>query len=149
MIIISYNIRGGGSRTKRKRVVFLVQKGEADVIFIQETKLCNVELSTIKDIWGDDRVEWSYSDANGASGGMLTMWKKNLFTLLYSFKGDKYLGLCVEQKVRLVYLVNIYALCDSSVRRRTWKKLVDFKNHNSHGSWCVDGGEGLHIYIHY
>lgn len=73
MIILSYNVRGGGNRIKRKRVGFLIQKGEVDVVFIQESKLCSLELGIVKDMWGADSVEWSYSDANGASGGMLTM----------------------------------------------------------------------------
>lgn len=139
MIILSYNIRGVGSRIKRKRVGFLSQKGEVDVVFIQEMKLCNMELSTVRELCGDNSLEWSYSDANRAWGGILTMWEKILFTLLYRFKGDGYLGLCVDQRGKLVYLVNIYASCDPLARSRSWKKLVDFKNRNAQGSWCLRG----------
>lgn len=44
MIILSLNIRGGGSIVKRKRVGFNIQRGQADMVFLQETKLREVSL---------------------------------------------------------------------------------------------------------
>lgn len=40
MIIMSYNIRGGGSKIKRKRIDYLVRSGKADVCFIQGGHYC-------------------------------------------------------------------------------------------------------------
>lgn len=82
-------------------------------------------------------MKWSSSDAIRASSGFLIMWKNDLYTLLFNFRGEGFLGLCVEMNGKKTYLVNIYASCDNLVRRSTWKKLVDFKNNNSPGSWCV------------
>ncbi|XP_058762952.1 uncharacterized protein LOC131636352 [Vicia villosa] len=98
MIIFSLNLRGGGSRAKRKRVGYHIQKGEVDVCFIQETKLSGIESSVVKEMWGGNLVEWSHSDAIGASGGILTMLKKHFFTLNFSFRGEGFLGLCVEKE---------------------------------------------------
>ncbi|XP_058783757.1 uncharacterized protein LOC131658488 [Vicia villosa] len=98
MIILSYNLRGGGNQTKRKRVDFLIQKSDVDLCFIQETKLSGIGLNLVKEMWGDVDVEWSYLDANGASSGILTMWKKEFFFLNYSFRGEGFLGLCVEKE---------------------------------------------------
>ncbi|XP_058734029.1 uncharacterized protein LOC131605721 [Vicia villosa] len=124
VIILSYNIRGGGNRAKRKRVGFLIQKGDVDICFIQETKLSGIGVDVIRELWGGVDVEWSYLDVNGASGGILTMWKKDLFSLIYSFRGEGFLGLCVEKEV---------------TRRRTWNYLCEFKNNNAVGSWCIGG----------
>ncbi|XP_058726438.1 uncharacterized protein LOC131597788 [Vicia villosa] len=139
MIVLSYNIRGGGSRAKRKRVGLLIQKEDADVCFIQETKLSGINLCYVKEMWGSGEVEWSHSDASGASDGILIMWKKDFFSLLFSFRGEGFLGLCVELHKKKIYLINIYASCDTSVRRRTWQKILDFKNSNLPGSWCLGG----------
>lgn len=65
------------------------------------------------------------------------MWKKDLFTLLYSFRGEGYLGLCVEVDGIWTYLVNLYASCNCKDKRSIWKNIVDFKNSNAPGSWCV------------
>ncbi|XP_058759850.1 uncharacterized protein LOC131633146 [Vicia villosa] len=81
-------MRGGGSSAKRKRVGFLLQRGEADVCFLQETKLTNMSSSVVKELWGDVNAEWSHSGSLGASGGILTMWKKDYFDLIYSFRGE-------------------------------------------------------------
>ncbi|XP_058768181.1 uncharacterized protein LOC131641903 [Vicia villosa] len=137
MIILSLNIRGGGNWAKRKRVGFLIQKGDVDLCFIRETKLSGISLDSVRELWGGLEVEWSYLDANGAFGGILTMWKKDFFSLIYSFRGEGFLGLCVEKDGKLTYYVNVYASCDKITRRRTWKNLCDFKNNNTVGSWCI------------
>lgn len=38
MNLLSYNIRGGGASSKRRRFDFLIQSNKIDVCFIQETK---------------------------------------------------------------------------------------------------------------
>ncbi|XP_058732888.1 uncharacterized protein LOC131604468 [Vicia villosa] len=98
-----------------------------------------MEDRVIKDLWGSDNVDWSSSDSVGASGGIVTMWKKDLFSLIFSFRGEGFLGLCVESEGKLCYFVNVYASCDFSIRKRSWKKLINFKNNNAPGSWCVGG----------
>ncbi|XP_058758401.1 uncharacterized protein LOC131631645 [Vicia villosa] len=90
-------------------------------------------------MWGDNQVEWSHLDANGASGGILTMWKKDLFNLNFSFRGEGFLGLCMEKEGKLIYFVNVYASCDISTRKRCWDRLCEFKNNNIKGSWCIGG----------
>src|SRR3954471_15712487 len=121
MIIFSLNMRGGGNSAKRKRVGNFIKKGEADISFIQETKLGCMDRGLVCELWGDSLLDWSYSKADGASGGLLTMWKKDFFNLVFSFKGQGYLGLCVEKNGKLIYFVNIYASCDINRRMESWK----------------------------
>ncbi|XP_058725895.1 uncharacterized protein LOC131597199 [Vicia villosa] len=139
MIIFSLNLRGGGSRAKRKRVGYHIPKGDVDICFIQETKLSGIDLNVVKDMWGDVQVEWSHLDANGASGGILTMWKRDFFTLNINFRGEGFLGLCAEKEGKLIYFLNVYASCDLVTRKRTWNKVREFKNINFKGSWCIGG----------
>ncbi|XP_058749655.1 uncharacterized protein LOC131622635 [Vicia villosa] len=46
----------------------MIQKEGVDVCFIQESKLRQVEVGVVKEFWGNDYVEWSSTDAVGASG---------------------------------------------------------------------------------
>src|SRR4051812_30602166 len=119
MIVLSLNMRGGGNRVKRKRVGFHNKKGQVDICFIQESKLREVDSGTVRDLWGDKFVEWSFAEANRASGGLITMWKKNLFNLIFSFKRQGFLGLCVEKNGKVIYFVNVYASCDCRRRVET------------------------------
>lgn len=41
MNIFSYDIRGGGTVSKRKRISFLLNSSNIDVCFLQETKISN------------------------------------------------------------------------------------------------------------
>lgn len=68
MNILSYNIRGGGSSTKRKRNRFFIQAGKVDLCFFQETKLGCIDSSLTFNIWGNKDVKWSFSGSNGAAG---------------------------------------------------------------------------------
>ncbi|XP_058784527.1 uncharacterized protein LOC131659337 [Vicia villosa] len=139
MIIFSLNIRGGGKRVKRKRIGFNIQRGRVDLAFIQETKLRNVQHQYVKELCGDEWVEWSHLEAEGAAGGILIMWKKDFFNLIYSFCGEGYLGVCVEKDNKRIYFINIYASWDHKVRMNSWRKLVELKRRSVVGSWCLGG----------
>lgn len=43
MNILPFNIRGGGSLIKRKRVSYLISSGNFNVCFLQETKLSSFD----------------------------------------------------------------------------------------------------------
>lgn len=44
MIIGSFNIRGGGSVVKRRRICQIIKKGNADIFHIQETKFGDISV---------------------------------------------------------------------------------------------------------
>ncbi|XP_058767708.1 uncharacterized protein LOC131641427 [Vicia villosa] len=139
MIIVSYNIRGGGSRLKRKRIGYMIQKEGVDVCFIQESKLRMVEVGVVKEFWGNDSVEWYSMDVVGASGGMLILWRKDLFTPVFSFRGLGFIGLCVSMNGSTIFFINVYAPCDLAARRRSWDQLLELKKAHPGGNWCVGG----------
>lgn len=47
MIIGSFNIRGGGSVLKRKRISKIIKEGRADIFLIQESQMDSVELADV------------------------------------------------------------------------------------------------------
>ena len=46
----------------------------------------DVSLSTIRSLWGHYSVGFVFLKAVGASGGIIVMWDKNTFNLVYSFR---------------------------------------------------------------
>jgi hypothetical protein len=76
---------------------------------------------------------------NGLSGGLLSIWNKDLFSFKYSFSGSGFLGVCVEWKESLLYIVNIYSPCSLSGKRKLCSELIEFKLNNDPGEWCLGG----------
>ncbi|XP_058784217.1 uncharacterized protein LOC131658988 [Vicia villosa] len=101
----------------------------------EETKLTGINEGMVKEMWGEDRVDFSYLDAVWASGGILKMWRKDFFKLVFNFIGKGFLGQCVERDGKLIYPVNVYASCDNSIRMITWKKLVECSRKFQQGDW--------------
>lgn len=73
MIVVTHNIRGGGSVIKKKRIGFLNQSGKMDVCFLHETKLQKFDAKLAEELWGAKEVEWLNLDSTGAYGGLVIL----------------------------------------------------------------------------
>ncbi|KAI5436046.1 hypothetical protein KIW84_022476 [Lathyrus oleraceus] len=89
--------------------------------------------------WIDSTAEWSSKWAVGRSGGILTVWKKNSFSLVASFVGEGFLGIHVLWSGINLFLVNVYSSCFIGKKRVFWARLVEFKSKFPEGLWCVGG----------
>ncbi|MCI00463.1 hypothetical protein A2U01_0021482, partial [Trifolium medium] len=84
-------------------------------------------------------VKWVAKQSTGASGGLLTMWNSDLILFNFSFYGDGFLGISVEWEGVVLYIINVYAPCTVSGKRKLWQELLDFKMNNEEGEWCLGG----------
>ncbi|KAI5405621.1 hypothetical protein KIW84_052410 [Lathyrus oleraceus] len=139
MIIVSYNIRGCGCKAKLRSLRKLICDSKADVCFIQETKIHAIDGISLDSFWNDSTAEWSSKWAVGRSGGILTVWKKNSFSLVASFVGEGFLGIHVLWSGINLFLVNVYSSCFIEKKRVFWARLVEFKSKFPEGLWCVGG----------
>jgi exonuclease III len=139
MKLMSLNLRGWGDTAKRRRVSSLIKSEAFDMCMFQETKKSSFDNSMIHNLWGHQDVEWVMKEASGMSGGLLTVWNKDLFSFNFSFAGTGYLGVCVEWKSLLVYIVNVYSPCSMAGKRKLWEDLLHFKLNNVQGEWCLGG----------
>lgn len=73
MKILSFNIRGVGSRVKRKELQELVRKNKVDLVCIQESKLDMVDENVCRTIWGNPQCGWAAREAQGRAGGIITL----------------------------------------------------------------------------
>ncbi|KAJ9682600.1 hypothetical protein PVL29_018507 [Vitis rotundifolia] len=74
MKIISWNIRGLGSRKKRRVVKDFLRLQNPDVVMFQETKREVCDRRFVGSVWSVRNKEWAVLPASGASGGILIIW---------------------------------------------------------------------------
>ncbi|CAI8611286.1 unnamed protein product [Vicia faba] len=98
-----------------------------------------MDSSLVIEFWGNKEVEWTSCGAEGAFGGMLIMWKKNLLSLNFSFRGEGFVGVNALWNGNSYNFMNIYASCNSGRRRRMWNNLLDFKHMFGNDNWCLGG----------
>lgn len=93
MKIISWNIRGLGSSVKKRFISKLIKERAPEVLLIQETKVDKFEIDSIRRMWGKVEVDFAEVGAEGASGGLLTMWNKEaLKPILFQLKDTLFLS---------------------------------------------------------
>jgi exonuclease III len=141
MIVASFNIRGLGGRVKKRKVRDLIFKNHIDFLALQETKMESIDDRLCFSLWGSEDCSWAFLPSEGSSGGILSMWRKSNSSLLFSFTGEGFVGVCVEWGVgrQSFILVNVYAKCDSASKRRLWEALPNIKDAYGDGKWCILG----------
>jgi hypothetical protein len=72
---------------------------------------------------------------------VLSIWCKSAASLLFSFTGDSFVGVCLEWREikRRCFIVNVYSKCNISGKRILWEHLVELKNNLGRGAWCILG----------
>lgn len=109
---MSFNIIGGGNRVKKRRINHIIQSGEINLCFLQESKLCVIDGNLAALLWGNKDVEWSEIGVVRVGGGIVIFWRKNLLSLNYSFRGDGYVGVNAGWKGVEYNFVNVYSPCN-------------------------------------
>ncbi|GKE05811.1 RNA-directed DNA polymerase, eukaryota [Tanacetum coccineum] len=108
---------------------------------IQETKSENIDLFSIKALWGNFSYDFAYSPSVGFSGGILCVWDPNMFskdnvTISDSFVAVR--GTWISSSTRIMF-VSVYAPQDVSERKSLWEYITHMIN-----SWdgeCVILGD--------
>jgi hypothetical protein len=141
MIVLSMNIRGLGSRVKKRKIRELVCSESVDFLALQETKIEVIEQSLIHAMWGSDDCDWFHLPAVGNSGGILSIWRKSLYSVVFSFTGCGFVGVCLDvvQDQSRCYVLNVYAKCNLSDKRCLWREVIMSKRGFGGAFWCVVG----------
>jgi hypothetical protein len=141
MIISSFNIRGLGGAVKWNAIKELVRQEKIEFLAVQETKMVTFSDSFCYNIWGGEDCQWVYLPAVGNSGGILSIWCKSSASLIFSFTGDNFVGVCLDWGAlrQRVFIVNVYSKCDIGGKRSLWENLVMSKAGFGQGAWCILG----------
>ncbi|RVX04307.1 Beta-arabinofuranosyltransferase RAY1 [Vitis vinifera] len=139
MKIISWNVRGLGSRNKRRMVKDFLRSENPDVVMIQETKKEICDRRFVGSVWTARNKDWVALPASGASGGILIIWdSKNLrreevvlgsFSISVKFSLDG----CGPLWISAVYGPN-----SPSLRKDFWVEIFDIYG-LTYPLWCVGG----------
>ncbi|KAG8635656.1 hypothetical protein MANES_16G057209v8 [Manihot esculenta] len=87
-VILSWNARGLGGKSKASHLKKLIFKHKVDMVLILESKCCSssVPFSIIRNFWGMANLDWVGVDVVGLSGGILCIWNKDYVSVSCSFK---------------------------------------------------------------
>ena len=140
MKIISWNVRGLGSKTKRGVIKDLVKKENPDIIVFQETKKETIDWKVIAGIWGVRFKEWVWLPAIGRSGGILIAWDVRAVTKIESVVGS----FTISVKFQMSqgddwWLSGVYGPCRKAERKEFWEELANL--YDLCGNKWVLGGD--------
>jgi hypothetical protein len=92
----------------------MVKKEKVDFLAIQETKVEDVSDSLCFGLWGGEDCQWVSFPSQGNSGGILSIWSKSFYSLIFSFSGEGFVGVCLQcdRNNKISYIVNVYSKCD-------------------------------------
>ncbi|KAL8463104.1 hypothetical protein ACS0TY_033938 [Phlomoides rotata] len=76
---MTFNVRGLGRRMKRQEVRRIIKKNGMDMCCLQETKLEYVDDRIGFEIWPGKEFEWAWREAEGRSGGLISIWNMKVF----------------------------------------------------------------------
>ncbi|KAK2635808.1 hypothetical protein Ddye_030600 [Dipteronia dyeriana] len=122
MNLLSWNIRGLGREEKKKVIRNLVYRFKSEIFFIRESKLKVFDSSVVRKLGGAWLTRGVGVDSEGASGGIITLWKEDSF-LVKACISSRSCIILAEVLVNLnkeVVLCNIYAPTVAKERRELW-----------------------------
>ena len=139
MKIISWYVRGLGSRNKRRVVKDFLRLENPNVVMIQETKKEKCDRRFVSSVWTVRYKDWVALPACGASGGILIIWdSKNL-------RGEEVVigSFSVSVKFSLdgcgpLWISTVYGPNSPSLRKDFWVELCDIYG-LTFPLWCVGG----------
>ncbi|XP_039048924.1 uncharacterized protein LOC120189810 [Hibiscus syriacus] len=108
--VFSWNIRGLGKNVKLRAISRVLESNKPGVAFFQESKVSEISVIVDRLLRGFIRRDLIFSPAVGASGGLITLWDRNVFQMT----SKVILRRVVAVKGRLVFnnlefgFVNVY-----------------------------------------
>jgi exonuclease III len=77
--VLCWNIRGLNSKSKQLALRNVIDECGCDVICLQETKKDSFDMAFIKSCCPPCFDDFLYIPSNGASGGIIVIWKSSVF----------------------------------------------------------------------
>ncbi|KAK3175726.1 hypothetical protein Dsin_032613 [Dipteronia sinensis] len=126
MLAISWNIRGLGKAEKKRAVRCLVEKHKPIMLFLQETKLSSFDNRLVRILRGSVLNRGMGVEAEGASGGLLSLWNEDLFEVKLCILNRRCIilgGVLMAIKKEVVFC-NVYGACIENERKDMWNFII-------------------------
>ena len=90
MKLITWNVRSLRRSEKKRAMRRLFSLKKCSMIFIQESKLQDVNVKTLRFLGGSDMIKGEVVGSVGASGGLISRWDENFFSLEDKIVAERY-----------------------------------------------------------
>ncbi|KAD3336133.1 hypothetical protein E3N88_31652 [Mikania micrantha] len=138
--LVGFDLIGLGGGRKQEWIQNLRKEGKVTFILIQETQ--HSDLSKILSLpsWNQMGMEYDFVNANGRSGGLLSMWDSSAFTKKASIKEQFFMVIIgnIEGIQEDIFITNVYSPQDLSYKQELWSNLSALKETNE-GIWLIGG----------
>ncbi|GJY10526.1 RNA-directed DNA polymerase, eukaryota, reverse transcriptase zinc-binding domain protein [Tanacetum coccineum] len=123
---MGYNMEGClGQRAKKDWIKELCIKNKVNFVSLQETKIETIELSNVKECWGNFAFEYKCGASVGNSGGILCIWDPSMFRNTMSTASD-YFIMRVSNLLWGIYPGNEAHIADSNAYTLTFMKKLKY-----------------------
>ena len=139
MKILSWNIRGSGSSSKRRAIKQVLCKVNPDIVVLQELKREEVSRTFVGSLWRSRFKEWLVLPALGTAGGILIMWDVRRVIVKDSLLGEFSVSILVEMEGNSNWWFSgVYGPSKARFRDRFWDELVGLSSLCG-DKWCIGG----------
>jgi len=73
MRILTLNVRGFGNSVKWRYVKDYIRKEGVKMVCLQEVRMESFSLNKCCQLWGDNNIDYLYSEPSNGAGGILTI----------------------------------------------------------------------------
>lgn len=125
MKICFWNIRGGGSGSRRGLMSRVLRKEKRDIVVLQDIKRESVDSRFVASLWKLRFIEWVFLPAVGRSGGILVMWDSRLVSVKDNLIRDFSVSIEIEMNCDIKWWFSaIYGPCKQKERELFWDELA-------------------------
>ncbi|KAL8493542.1 hypothetical protein ACS0TY_024657 [Phlomoides rotata] len=121
-----------GKRMKRQEVKRIIKENGVDMCCLEETKLEQLEDRFGFDIWSGKDFDWTWREAEGRSGGLISIWNRK------AFEKTMVNGRWIVDNEDMVIL-NVYAPCGNAEKTHLWDMIKLVIEQNAEVKICVAG----------
>lgn len=124
--LLSWNVRGASSSILKKMTRDSVVQSKLNLLCLQETKCSASYVFSVSSLWRSGDFGWADIPDNGLSGGLLYVWDKAVYNLLYCVKGTNWIWCSLESLLENTkfHVVSVYSPQDHGDRKELWDKLL-------------------------
>jgi len=107
------------------------------MLCLQEVRLSFFSLNNCCQLWGDNDIDYFYSNPTNGSRGILMIWHKKFFQCsnhIINRRFIVFLGFFKEKNIPVV-IVNVYSSCNLQEKRQMWANLLEIRQRDPCKSW--------------
>ncbi|XP_022030238.1 uncharacterized protein LOC110931139 [Helianthus annuus] len=140
MNVLSWNIHDLGISSKADWIRGIHLKHEVSFMLIQETQFVSLDSVELGRFWGNTDYMFDWVPSGGRSGGLLSIWDPNVFSMEVVVKSSNYL--LISGKVKgsgvATHVLNVYAPQHFVDKRVLWSEIGGLVGEGE-GMWIVAG----------